>query len=138
MAGLMADYLSSLAADYTTTELSVAPQKVLVEESDKNQVVHESDDPTSLSVTTLSDQSVFTVTLQWTAITDSDAQTIYDFYNSSTKANARENTFYWQHPTDGNTYTAMFLGPMKKLQHYNFPNHREISQIKLRVLGTKP
>lgn len=139
----MSDYLSSLTADYTDNNLSVTPQNTMVEAADKNQIVHEADDGT-VAVVSLSDQTWFTVTLQWKAISTSDSDTILDFWADANKGNGRERTFYWEHPTekDGEgdvvVYTVRFLEPISRVYSYNMPNHREIRQTKLRVEGVKP
>jgi hypothetical protein len=133
----MSDYLSSLTADYTTTELSVKPHNTMTEAADRNQIVHEADDG-SLSVVSLSDKVIFTTTLQWSVIEISEAETIMDFWADATKGDGRARTFYWQHPVDGNTYTVRFLEPLRRVYKSQIPNYREISQTKLRVEGVKP
>ena len=135
----MADYLSSKTADYAPSPediLSITPQRTMTETADKNQVIHDADDG-SIAVVSLSNASWFTVTLEWAAITNEDANTIFDYYNDTLKANGRERTFYWEHPTDGNTYTVRFLGPLKRVYQAGFVTHKEISQIKLRIEGVK-
>ena len=132
------DYVSDLAADYTTIELAVTPQNIMTEVSDKKQVVHEYDDG-AMDVITFSDTSYFNLTLMWTAISESDAGTIFDLYNSTSKANARENTFYFQHP-DTHTYTVRFLGPLTRKYTTNLMpgGYRAIDTVTLRVEGRKP
>lgn len=133
----MADYLPDKLADYTTTTLSVVPQKTMLEEADKNQIVHEADDGT-LSVVSLSDQTKFTVTLQWDSITNDESDTIMDFFMNNLKGNGRERTFYWEHPTDGNTYTVRFLQPLSKTYTAGFVSYKAVNQTQLRVEGVKP
>jgi len=132
------DYVSSLAADYTTTELSVTPQRVMTEVADKKQVMHEYDSG-SMDVVTFSDTAYFNITLMWTSISESDAGTIFDLYNDTAKANGRENTFYFQHP-DGHTYTCRFTGPLPRNYTPNLfaGGRRGINTLTLRVEGRKP
>lgn len=138
----MSDYLSSLTADYTDSTLSVSPQKTMTEAADKNQIVHEADDGT-VAVASLSNQTWFTVTLQWEIISTSDSNTILDFWAGANKGNGRERTFYWEHPTEkdgeGNAmiYTVRFLEPINRVYTAGLVNHRKISQTKLRVEGVK-
>lgn len=133
----MADYLSTLTADYTTTELTVTPQRTMVETPSRNQIVHEADGG-NISVVSLSDTVYFNVSLQWPVISDADSNTIIDFWSDTTKADGRARTFYWPHPKDGNTYTVRFLDPPKQNTKAGMINHKEISQVTLRVEGVKP
>ena len=132
------DYVSSLAADYTTADLLVTPQRILTETIDKKQKIHEYDDG-SIDVVTFSDVAYFNLTLQWVSISESDAGTIFDFYAAAAKANGRERTFYFKHP-DGYTYTVRFLGPLSRVYTHGSMagGRREISQVTLRVEGYKP
>lgn len=132
----MYDYVGDRVADYTATELTVTPQKVLTESGDKGQVVHQFDD-LSVSVVSLSDSSSFTVTLQWDLITPEEAGTIVDLWHDASKANGRERTFYWPHPRDGHTYVVRFLEPLQRAYRHNFAAHQQITQIKLKVEGRK-
>jgi len=132
----MSTYLSDVTADYTTIELSVSPHSILVEQGKKNQIVYEFDDG-SVQIATLSD-SYFTVTLQWDWLDDTDKNTILDMYHSSTKAKGMENTFYWQHPRDGNTYTVRFLSVMNLQHDVRKPGAFVIPTVTLRVEGNKP
>jgi len=134
----MYDYLSDVTADYTTTELSVAPQRILVEQGSMgSQVVHEADDA-SEQVITFSSDNIFFVTLQWDAITEADAGTIFDFFHDTSKAKGKARSFYWQHPKDGHTYTVKFKSTLNRSYASNMPNHQAIEQVTLKVLGNKP
>jgi len=132
------DYVSSIAADYTATELAVIPQRVMTEVADKKQVLHEYDSGV-MDVISFSDTTFFNVTLVWEAITESDAGTIFDLYADSAKANGREKTFYFQHP-DGHTYTVRFLGPLQRIYTPSLiaGGRRGIDTLTLRVEGRKP
>ena len=130
----MADYLSVVTPDYTTTTLSVKPHKVLSEVGNKNQEVHFADDGSEERIS-LDDSSIFYVTLQWNTITSSDAGTILDFYHDSNKGNGIARTFYWEHPKDGNTYVVRFDQEIGR--NYFQPTYQEINSIRLRVLGKK-
>jgi len=133
----MYDYLSDVVADYTVVELSVTPHVVLSAMGDKTQQIHSFDDG-SVGVVSLSDTSYFEVTLQWARIPESDAGTILDLWHDSAKANGRENTFYWQHPTDGHTYVARFMGPLSRQLKAEFGStDMAIPSITLRIEGRK-
>ena len=134
----MYHYLSSMTADYTTTELDIVPHKILIETADKKQAIHEYDDG-SIDVVSFSDTIFFNVALQWDAIPVADAATILDFYASSTKANGRERTFYITLP-DSHTYTVRFLGSIQRSVTTNLmaAGYRTVAQLNLRVEGNKP
>lgn len=133
----MRDYLSNVVADYTSTELSVSPQQTLIEKGSLgNQIVHEADD-NSEQVITLSSDSEFIVTLQWTAISEADAGTIFDFFHDNSKAKGFARSFYWQHPKDGHTYTVKFRSELERRYRTQLHNYQEIAQVKLKVIGYK-
>jgi hypothetical protein len=133
----MADYLSSKAADYTLAELDVIPETILTESGDKNQIVYEADDGT-LSIVSLSNTIIFTVTLQWNFVSETESEEIRAFFIDTGKGNGRERTFYWPHPIDGETYTVRFMSPLETVRKANIYGGVEISQMKLRVEGVKP
>ncbi len=107
MAGSMADYLDIAVPDYLTETLSLSPQDTMTEDASKNQTVREMDDD-SVEVISLSDTPVLSVTLKWDILSASEADTLMDFWLSSSKANGRARTFKWAHPTDGHVYVARF------------------------------
>lgn len=132
------DYVSDLEADYTTTELTLSPQRVFTETVNKKQTIQEYDSG-AIDVVTMSDTAYFNLVIQWTAITKSDAGTILDFYADTAKANGRARTFYYHHP-DGHIYTVRFLEPLSRVyEPGNFAGgYLAVSQLKLRVEGRKP
>ena len=131
------DYLSAtpVTADYVATSLTLSPQRTLTESGNKNQVVHLGVDG-SEEIITLSSQTIFYVSLQWDVLTASDAGTVYDFYHDTAKGNGISDSFYWDHPTDGHSYTVRFTGEMRRVI---IPGSiHAISQLKLKILGRKP
>jgi len=132
----MASYFSGTkVADYTTTELSVVPQKILVEDGQKNQIIHEFDDG-AIRVVTLSD-IFFNVTLQWTYITESEKDIIVDMYYNSSKSNGSVNTFYWPHPKETSTYVARFMTNPVVQNESDKPFGFVIPEVKMRIEGVK-
>ena len=132
----MYDYLLVKTPDYGGI-FDIAPQVVLTEKVSKSQAVHEYDSG-NVDVVSFSDDPIFLVTLQWEALSEADAGTIFALYTDSGKANAQENTFYWKH-IDGHTYVVRFAGPLSR--SYKVNTHpsgwRSIDQITLRVEGKK-
>lgn len=128
----MYDYLTNVSADYTSANLDVTPQKVLVEEGSKRVKINIGDDGSEERIA-LSSSTVFFVTLQWDVLSEADAGTIVDFYNDSAKANGNARSFQWDHPTDGHTYVVRFDGPLSR--SISVPTIHGIKQVKLKVLG---
>lgn len=128
----MYDYLSSATADNNYT-LNVSPNKVIVEEGSKKQLVRIGDDGSEERIS-FSDDSIFYVTLIWTYKNESDAGTIMDFYHDADKGNGIAETFKWLSP-DGHIYTVRFDGPLRRQLiatngiRYDFPS------VRLRVVG---
>jgi len=131
----MADYLSNLTADYTAEELSISAQHQLLEGGSKNQEIHTADDGTEERIS-YGDDTEFYVEYPYAGLTEADAGTIYDLYHNTSKANGIENTFYWQHPTDGHTYTVRFDGELPRIIGPSWIH--KFGKVRLRVLGNKP
>jgi hypothetical protein len=134
----MADYLSSVTADYTTTELSINPHDVLVESGGKNQSVHIFSDGQRGVVTIGDGDSTFEATCLWNNLSVSDEGTIKDFFHDTGKAYGLSRSFYWQHPTDGNTYTVKFLSGLITEIRGRVPGRKSVQQLRLHVIGVKP
>lgn len=130
----MADYLSVVTADYTTTTLSVTPQETMREHAvDPNVVIYEGIDGSEQRVTLGTSGTVFFVTLNWNYLTESDCGTIIDFYYDAAKGNKTARTFKWQHPTDGSTYVVRFASSVPREQAP--ASIFSIKNITLKVLG---
>lgn len=133
----MADYLITKEADYISEELAIVPQKTLNDTADKIQNVYESDNG-SVNVVSFSNDNFFSIKLQWDLLTLEETEFIQSLWLSANKANGRERTFYWVHPSDGYTYTVRFMSPLSRVQEGNISSFRAISSITLRVEGVKP
>ena len=131
----MATYLQYKVADYISTEFSVIPDGTMEEEGQKRQYYHEYDSG-DLEVVTTSD-SYFTVTMSWDLLSYDDSETILEFYHDVDKANARKRTFYWVHPTDGNTYVVRFASDLTQSDDATKFGTKDTSSITLRVEGVK-
>jgi len=132
----MSTYLDNVTADYTATELTIAPQKELREMGQKVQVIHKNDDGT-MDVVTLAG-SYFDVTFEWSWLSDSDAEILEAFWDDATKGDAKAQTFYWYHPGDENTYTAQFLSDLTLVDEYRKIGAKEVPPVTLRIVGNKP
>lgn len=132
------DYLSAtpVTPDYNVV-LDVNPQKVLVEDGQKNQVVHLGDDD-SEAVISFSDTSVFNINLQWEDLNELDAGTIFDFYHDPAKAKQFARSFKWQHhePTDPHIYTVRFASKLPR--QLKTASRFGITNVRLKILGRAP
>jgi len=128
-------YLSSVSADYEY-DLELRNQNVMPEYGDKKQVVHEFDDG-GVSVTRMSDNSLFKVNVQFTAVTISNSDILLDLWHDG--ANGRANTFYWQHPATERYYTVRFEDILTKKYRTDYGTaYIEVESFILRVEGNKP
>lgn len=129
----MYDYLSTITPDYTTTTLSISAQGQVSEVSSKPQVVHVGTDGSEERIS-FNTSSIFYVSWDYNVLTASDSGTIFDFYNDSAKANAKQRSFYFAHG-DGHTYVVRFdMDLTRRGQHvsrYGLPG------VRLKVLGRK-
>lgn len=133
----MADYLISKDADYVAEELAITPQQTLEDTAEKTQKTFQADNGW-MNVTSFGTETYFTVSLQWEILTLKETQFIESLWASPNKANGSERTFYWVHPSDGYTYVARFMSPIKRTQKGNMCNYRSISSVSLRLEGVKP
>lgn len=127
------DYFTgTVTADYATTVLSVAAQGTLSEESVKSQVIHYGVDGSEERIS-FGAQSIFYVTYKYNQLSESDAGTVFDFYNDSAKANGMQRSFKWSHAGDSNTYVVRF--DSKLTRSGNSVSRYGYSDIRLKVLG---
>jgi len=131
----MADYLSVKVADYTVTELTLAPHKVLHEEGDIEQEVLEYDHG-DVEIITLS-ESFFNITLQWDYLVLADAYALQKFWYEY--ADCFGQSFYWHHPysEDSNIYVARFQSVPVFTFVSQFVNAQKIPPVKLGIEGVK-
>jgi len=129
----MYDYLVAagmdVTADYTATTLTLQPSRVIEEEAEKNVENLEYDDGSEDSVV-YSSKPVFFVTLQFDAISEEDAGTLFDFYNDTSKGNATARSFQWTH-YDTHTYVVRFAEKIKR----GFGRFAHSVSVRLKVLG---
>ena len=135
----MWDYLSAtpVTPDYNSI-LDVRPQRIMIIDGTKNQVVHLGDD-NSEEIISYSTDSVFYVALQWDALSESDAGTIFDFYHDTAKGNAIARKFKWTNYaeiSDQHTYTVRFASPLPRSVIPG--NIHGFANILLKVLGRAP
>lgn len=130
----MYDYLSDVTADYTSTTLSINPQKVFTEIGEKRTAINIGDDGSEERIA-LSNTSEFYITLGWdNYASESDSGTIFDFYNDSSKANGNARSIQLDLTNvDGHTYVVRFDGPIKRERAPG--GVYRIKEVRMKVLG---
>lgn len=136
MAFSMADYLDSGIADYTTTNLSIAPQDSMPVTPVINQEDIWTDDGNANTIE-IDGGLAFILELNYNMLEPDDAKTVMDFYLDSTKANRKKNTFYFEHPTDDEIYVAKFISSPPTHNTLSVPTYESISTIKLLITAVK-
>lgn len=133
MAGLMANYLPVKSADYSATQLTIAPQNILQEQVSFNQKSFNFDDE-SVAILTRSTTPIFKVTVQWDVLTATEANTILDFYCDPLKAKGIARSIEWPHPVDPYTYIVHFWDDSmaREIRYLH-----SIKQATLKVIGYK-
>jgi len=131
----MWDYLTVATPDNDVI-LDVSPNKVIVEDGNKNVAIHTGDDGSEERIA-LSNTSIFYVTLIWTNRNASDAGTIMDYYHDASKGNGMAESFRWLHgsPADTHIYTVRFAGKLSRQVIANPTVIYSYSSVRLRILG---
>jgi len=129
----MYNYLPIRIADYDFT-LEVWPERILPEVGEKKQVVHDFDDGQE-TIVTLSGQSRFYVIVQWEMISAELADLIFDLWHDENKANGIERSFKWWHPIEEQIYIVRFAEGMERVITGDHVGTKEVSPIRLRVIG---
>ena len=127
----MFDLLSNATADYSTTTLSVNPNRMMHEQGRKKQRIIEADDDTTV-VVELSTGVTFYVMLIWEKRKATDMESIFDLYFDTNKADGMKNTFQWEHPTDGHTYVVRFA---TQLDRKRYVASQGFGTVRLKVEG---
>ena len=126
----MYDFLSTISADYNST-LGISPQGEIEEESAKSGIIHYGVDGSEERIN-FNTSSIFYISIQWNILSESDAGTIFDWYNDSAKANGMQKSFKYNYG-DGHTYVVRFDSKLPRrgqaVSRYGLPN------IRLKVLG---
>jgi hypothetical protein len=136
MAYEMWDFLSTggVAAD-SSTELTIIPQHLLLEQGKKNVVIHTGDDGSEQRIV-LDRKPIFRVRLRWDYLSANEAGVIVNMFYSTSAGHGTARTFRWEHPLDGHKYTVRFDGELGRnwINAAGGPLHG-ISEISLRILG---
>ena len=121
--------LSTVTPDLSFT-LDIAPHNILEEYGTMNQEVLCLDDGSEI-VLSYTTEPKFFVTLEWGYLSEDDAETIFNAYNSTCQGMAK--SFNWDHPTDEHTYTVRFASDVTRTIKPS--GNRGIKSVRLQVLG---
>ncbi len=130
----MWDWVSAVSPDVSSGNyyLNIPNQRVQIETPLKRQEVLVADDGTETTIS-YSANMRFTVSVQWTYLTSTQAEYIASGFNSTAYGNGMANSFKWYNTADSHKYVVKFASPVAKSLtpgvYYTIP------QIKLRVLG---
>ena len=124
------DFTSTISADYNAA-IGILPHGEITEESTKSQIIHIGVDGSEERIS-FNTTSIFYITIHWNVLSESEAGTIFDWYNDSAKANGIQRSFKYTWG-DGHTYVVRFDSQLPRrgqaLSRYGF------SDIRLKILG---
>ena len=126
----MYDRLSAVTADYNYT-LTIKPQGVVSEESQKNGVAHVGADGSEERIA-FGTSSIFYITIGWNILSESNSGTIFDWYNDPAKANGCQRSFKYAFG-DGHTYVVRFDCALPRSG--SGMSRMGIQGVRLKVLG---
>ncbi len=126
----MYDRLSAVTADYNYT-LTIPPQGTVSEESQKNGIAHVGADGSEERIS-YGTVPIFSITIGWNILSESNSGTIFDLYNDPAKANGCQRSFYITYG-DGHTYTVRFDCSLPRSG--SGMSRMGIQGVRLKVLG---
>lgn len=127
------DFVSAASPDYDV-DIGIIPQGSISEESIKGQSVHYGLDGSEERIS-FNVHSTFFITIQWNILSESDAGTIFDWYNAVGKADGMSRSFLYTFG-DGHTYVVKFASPLSRSG--STPSRYNISDVRLRIIGKVP
>ncbi len=128
------DFLSTITADYNV-DIALEAQGTITETSMKNQTIHLGDDGSEERVSH-SSTSIFYVDFNWNVLSESDAGTVFDFYNDPSKANGRARSFKWTHKDQSSTlhvYVVRFDCTLQRVGQHR--SRYGIQGVRFKILG---
>jgi len=131
MAGKISDYLTTKTADNDYT-LSITPKGDIPFIGGGNVEILLGDDGKSEKRIDQGGTPNIFVTIPWTLLSDTDAETVIDCYFSDSKGGRGGKTFKWYNPKDESTYIVRFVNELNwtALQH-GTKNNVENSMLKI-------
>lgn len=131
------DYVESVNADYTATQLSVDPQEVMGLSGEPEVEIHRGRGASEERVI-LSSTPLFRVNLRWRYLSEADHSTLFDFYFDPVKACGIARSFEWVCPAQYCSHTLVTRFDMRWESFMaNYKNY-SIASLYLAVLGRKP
>jgi len=126
----MYDFLSTITPDYNAA-IGITPKGTVSDESQKSGVIHIGSDGSEERIS-FGTASIFFITIGWNVLSESDAGTIFDWYNDAAKANGMQRSFKYAFG-DGHTYVVRFDSTLSRSGR-NLSSYG-ISGVRLKVLG---
>jgi hypothetical protein len=120
----------TFSPDYSVV-LEVVPTRIMTRKRTRNNFEYEFEDGQT-RVVNLSDVKE-EIELQWDYISETDRETILDWYHNSSKANGIKNTFWWEDPRSNEIEVVRFSGPLKTVFQPGFL--QSIDKIKLKIIN---
>lgn len=123
------DYISDATPDNNVT-MTLAARGSITERTTKNQIVHLGVDG-SEEVITIASTVIAYLEYPFSALTNSDAGTVFEFWHDAAKGNGIAESFKLQNG-DGHTYVVRFDSDMDRVRHLG--NYQSLSVI-FKILG---
>jgi hypothetical protein len=128
------DYLSTVYVTADTSGLmTLAARGRAVETGKKAQVIHIGEDESEERIS-LSDNPVFVIDIPFSALSEEDAGTVFDFWASTALGNGRANSFKYHHGYGGTTHTYCVRFDSDLSRGIDVGNIHNMS-VRLKVLG---
>jgi hypothetical protein len=108
------DYVDEVVPDNDET-MTLAARGNVTERTMLNQVIHKAVDGVSDEVITISSKVIAYISYPFSALSNSDGGTVFDFFHDSTKGNGIAKSFKLQN-TDGHTYVVKFESNMDRVR----------------------
>ena len=128
------DHLPVVTPDYTATKITVSANFDLAVAGAYKQVVNETDGG-SRKVVTMKTTPDSTVTIKFTGVKQTDANTLSDFYYNSTKAYGMARSYVWQHSQTLEEYTVQNISEYTETAVISSYGRYDIS-FTVKILGT--
>jgi hypothetical protein len=123
------DYISTATPDNDVT-MTLAARGAVTERTTKNQIIHLGVDGSEERIT-ISSTVIAYLEYPFSALSNSDAGTVFDFWHDAAKGNGKVESFKLDY-TDGHTYVVRFESDMDRVR--TLGNFQSMSVV-FKILG---